>query len=193
MDKKRKKSKHNAETIRLAKAIPFTAKDLYYNKNGKLTEEQVSDVGKYLWPTLATMVGFLVLFVVIDMLILTGVIDFSQIRSSRRLITTVGIGFILVFGTLSFLVSAIKTWMSIMDLKNVDIQVYTGDIKRSQRRVNGEMMFYLHFGTVRWHINPKFYEMFQEGYEYTVYYLSRSKAILSVNASDPRFNQPQVT
>ncbi len=185
MEKQRKKPKHNAETVRLAKAIPFTAKELYYNQNGKLTEEQISHVGQHLWLTLATMSGLLIIFVFIDVLVLTGVIDLREIIGSRRLTGAVGI--ILVFGTLSFLITTIKTGMSLMDLKKVDIQVYTGDIKRSQRRVNGEMMYYLHFGTVKWHINPRFYDIFKEGYEYTVYYLSRSKAILSVNASDPRF------
>lgn len=187
MEKQRQKPKHNAETIRLAKALPFTAKELYYNQNGKLTEEQVSDVGKHLWITMVTAIGFLVLFVVIDMLVLTGVIDLRETIGSRRLTGAVGI--ILIFGTLSFLVTAIKTGMSLADLKKVDIQVYKGEIKRSERRVNGEMMYYLHFGTVKWHINPRFYDIFKEGYEYTVYYLSRSKAILSVNASDPRFSK----
>ena len=189
MEKQRKKTKHNAETIRLAQALPFTAKDLYYNQNGKLTEAQVSDVGKHLWLTMVTTSGFLVLFVIIDVLVLLGVIDLREIIGSRRLTGAVGI--ILIFGTLSFLVTSIKTGMSLMDLKKVDIQVYKGEIKRSQRRVNGEMMYYLHFGTIKWHINPRYYEIFQEGYEYTVYYLSRSKAILSVNASDPSFNKRQ--
>lgn len=185
MEKQRQQTKHNAETIRLAKKLPFTARDLNTNQQGKLSEKQISDIGRNLWRALAINIGLLIFVVVIDVLLLTGVLDLTTLLDSRRVVGVAHIA--LVFGNLVLIWFAIKFSMAIWGLKKGNIQIFKGQVKYSTRKASGQTMFYLHLGDLKWHIDYKYYNLFQEGYEYTIYYLTHAEVILSVNASDPRF------
>ena len=176
-----KRRKHNAETIRLAKTMTFTARDLRFNQNGKLTKEQVSELSQHLLPQFAMSFGIMLLGVIVIYLILTGMVDPNTLVSSNRL--RFALGLLLLIAMAVSMVNLVKSSMGLAAIYSTDIKVYKGIVKHSQRKTSDETMYFMHFGNVRWRINPDYYGLFQDGYEYTVYYIAPMKAILSVNAS----------
>lgn len=186
------RGKHNAETIRLAKAIPFTAQELHANKKGKFAADQYKELSQHISKGFIINGLLLIVFTVLLILVLTGVLDLAAITfttSARRIARMQYYAVVLLGGGAAF--SAWRTFKglwSIMEFRNGKILRYRGNVLFSQKQANNETQYFIHMGETKWRIDPKYYGIFKEGYEYTIYYLNNTEAILSAEATDSAFN-----
>lgn len=183
--RKKRRRKYNAETIRLAKKIPFTAQELQSNQNEKLTPEQAKKHSRRLWlHMIIAIIGFTVCMIIL----MASVVDYenAETRRERRYVSR-GIAFsftgAIIMGGLGII-----SLPGIIEVHNHKIRVYSGKVRYSQQSMNNDVLIYLHIGNKRLHIDDQYHELFKEGYEYKLYYLRSAKIILSAEATDPAFN-----
>lgn len=185
--------KLNPETIRINRALGYSEAEIIANRKGVITEKQHTALTKNLILSFVKFGSALIVLLVLLTLGLTGNLDpFLEelFKFSTRLQSFKNLALIaLVLGIIATVFALFGAVSAVFTLRKPKVVRYEGAVRKEVISQSGITSQYLHFHNTKREVPQQIFNLFQNGKHYVIYHLENYPSILSVEATDPSFNQ----